>query len=85
MDKKKLQIFFNKYYLILNKFKMMGNLCKKFDKIINGKNIVYNKNCIIENNIEKENNKKLISILEKIKDYQMKKNVITNINNNNKK
>ena len=85
MDKKKLQIFFNKYYLILNKFKMMGNLCKKFDKIINGKNIVYNKSCIIENNIEKENNKKLISILEKIKDYQMKKNVITNINNNNKK
>ena len=85
MDKKKLQIFFNKYYLILNKFKMMGNLCKKFDKIINGKNIVYNKNCIFENNIEKENNKKLISILEKIKDYQMKKNVITNINNNNKK
>ena len=84
MDKKKLQIFFNKYYLILNKFKMMGNLCKKFDKIINGKNIVYNKSCIIENNIEKENNKKLISILEKIKDYQMKKNVITNINNNNK-
>lgn len=84
MDKKKLQIFFNKYYLILNKFKMMGNLCKKLDKIINGKNIVYNKNCIIENNIEKENNKKLISILEKIKDYQMKKNVITNINNNKK-
>ena len=72
MDKKKLRIFFNKYYLILNKFKIMGNLFKKFDKIINEKNL--------KNNIS---NNKLNAILEKIKDYQMKKNAINNINNNN--
>ena len=74
MDKKKLRIFFNKYYLILNKFKIMGNLFKKFDKIINEKNFKNNENI---------NNDKLNNILEKIKDYQMKKNTINSINNNN--
>ena len=72
MDKKKLRIFFNKYYLILNKFKIMRNLFKKFDKIINEKNIKNNDNSI--------NNNKINDILEKIKDYQMKKNAINNIN-----
>ena len=72
MDKKKLRIFFNKYYLILNKFKIMGNLFRKFDKIINEKNLKNNNNSI--------NNNKINDILEKIKDYQMKKNAINNIN-----
>ena len=73
MDKKKLQIFFNKYYIILNKFKMLGNLCKKFDKIINRKNIIDN------------DNNKLDNIKKKIQDYQIKKNIINNINNSIKK
>ena len=84
MDKKKLQIFFNKYYLILNKFKMIGNLCKKLDKIINGKNLIFNNKDINRVN-DIDSNKQLISVLEKIKDYQMKKNIINNINNNCKK
>ena len=73
VDKKKLQIFFNKYYLILNKFKLLGNMCKKFDKILNEKNIKNN------NNIGYN---KLNNLIEKIKDYQMKKANINNINNN---
>jgi hypothetical protein len=52
----------------------MGNLFKKFDKIINEKNLKNNENI---------NNDKLNNILEKIKDYQMKKNTINSINNNN--
>ena len=71
MDKKKLQIFFQKYFFILNKLKILGKVCKRFDKIMN------------ENNIKKlENN----DIIEKIKDFQIKKIIINNINNNaNKK
>ena len=76
MDKKKLKIFFNKYYLVLNKFKLSGNLCKKFDKIISDKNIK-NFNHLGEN--------KLNSLMEKIKDYQMKKIIVNNINNSSKK
>ena len=67
MDKKKLQIFFEKYFFILNKLKILGKVCKKFDKILNEKNIK-----IIGE----------IDILEKIKDFQTKKNIINNINNN---
>lgn len=71
MDKKKLQIFFQKYFFILNKLKILGKACKKFDKIINEKNVKK-----IENN----------DIIEKIKDFQTKKNIINNINNDaNKK
>ena len=83
IDKKKLQIFFNKYNLILNKFKMIGNVCKKFGEIINGKNFIYNDKDKFNSDIE--NNKKLIDILEKIKDYQMKRNIINSININSKK
>ena len=71
MDIKKLKIFFNKYYLIMNKFKFLGNFCKKFDKIMNEKKIKNNEN----------NNNKLNNALEKIKDFQMKKIIINNINN----
>ena len=74
MEKKKLQIFFEKYYFILNKLKIMGKICKKFDKIMNEKD---------------EKNKKLLEnneIKEKIKDFQEKKNNINIINNSaNKK
>ena len=73
MDIKKLKIFFNKYYLIMNKFKFLGNFCKKFDKIMNEKKIKNN---------DKINNK-LNNALEKIKDFQMKKIIINNINNIN--
>ena len=76
MDKKKLKIFFNKYYLVLNKFKLLGIICKKFDKIISDKNIK-NFNHLGEN--------KLNSLMEKIKDYQMKKIIVNNINNSSKK
>ena len=65
MDKKKLQIFLQKYFFILDKIKMFGKVCKKFDKIINEKNV---KN--IDNN----------DIMEKIKDFKSKKNIINNIN-----
>ena len=44
---------------------MFGKVCKKFDKIINEKNV---KN--IDNN----------DIMEKIKDLNIKKNIINNIN-----
>ena len=37
MEQKKLQIFFQKYYFILNKLKILGKICKKFDKIMNKK------------------------------------------------
>ena len=71
IDKKKLQIFFNKYFMIMNKFKILGSLCKKFDRIVNEKNIEH----------YQLNN----DILEKIKDYQIKKIFINNINNYYKK
>jgi hypothetical protein len=74
IDKKKLLIFINKYYMILNRCKFLGNMCKKFDKIINEKNLKNN-----------ENNGKIAGIIEKIKDYQIKRNIINNINNNTKK
>ena len=67
MDKQKLQIFLEKYSFILNKLKILGKVCKKFDKILNEKNI---------KNIDE------IDILEKIKDFQAKKNIINNININ---
>ena len=71
VDKKKLKIFIEKYYFILNKLKIMGKIGKKFDKIINEKN-----NKIMDNE----------EIKEKIKEFQEKKNIITNINNiSNKK
>ena len=70
MDKKKLQIFIEKYFFILNKIKILGKVCKKFDKILNEKNIK-----IIGE----------IDILEKIKDFQAKKNIINNININTTK
>ena len=76
MDKKKLKLFFNKYYLILNKFKFLGNLCKKFDKIMN--------ETIIKNNENDKNKNKFNNVLEKIKDYQIKKNIINDINTNYK-
>ena len=65
MDKKKLQIFLQKYFFILDIINMFGKVCKKFDKIINEKNV---KN--IDNN----------DIMEKIKDFKSKKNIINNIN-----
>ena len=71
MDIKKLKIFYNKYYLIINKFKFLKNLYKNFDKIMNESNIKNN-----------ENDNKVNKALEKIKDYQMKKVIINNINNN---
>ena len=67
MDKKKLEIFFQKYFFILNKLKILGKVCKRFDKVMNEK---YLKK--IENN----------DIIEKIKDFQSKKNIINNININ---
>jgi hypothetical protein len=70
MDKKKIQIFFEKYFFILNKIKIMGKICKKFDKIINTKNM---------KNIDDKD------IIEKIKDFQEKKIIINNINNNTNK
>ena len=54
-----------KYFFILDKIKMFGKVCKKFDKIINEKNV---KN--IDDN----------DIMEKIKDFKSKKNIINNIN-----
>ena len=71
MDIKKLQIFFQKYFFILNKLKILGKICKKFDKTLNENN---------EKNIKilKDN-----EIKEKIKDFQAKKNIINNININN--
>ena len=71
MDRKKLQIFFNKYYMIINKFKLLGNMWKKFDRIINGKKLKND-----------ENNSKIKEITEKIKDFQLKKNIINKLNNN---
>ena len=72
MEQKKLQIFFQKYYFILNKLKILGKVSKKFDKIMNEKN---EKNVkIIDNNNE---------IKEKIKDFQEKKMIINSININN--
>ena len=70
MDKKKIQIFFEKYFFILNKIKIMGKICKKFDKIINTKNM---------KNIDDKD------IIEKIKDFQEKKIIINNINKNKNK
>ena len=66
IDKKKLQIFFEKYFFILNKLKIFGKICKKFDKIMNVNNAK-----ILDNN----------EIKEKIKDFQAKKNIINSINN----
>ena len=66
IDKKRLQIFFQKYYLIMSNIKILGNMCKKFDKLINSKNI---------------NSNEFIDVYTKIKDYQTKKNIINNINN----
>jgi len=92
MDIKKLKIFFNKYYMIMNKFKFLGNLCKKFDKIMDEKNLKNNENNQNNQNNEindkiNENNgnKKFNNVIEKIKDYQNKKIVINNINNSYKK
>ena len=75
MDKKKLQIFLQKYYIILNKFKMLGAISRKFDKIINEKNI---------KNDNQNNNTQVLDILEKIKDFQNKKNIINSLINNYK-
>ena len=69
MEKKKLQIFFEKYFFITNKLKILGKICKKFDRIMNEKDEKNKK--ILENN----------DIKEKIKDFQAKKNIINNINN----
>ena len=66
IDKKRLQIFFQKYYDIINSIKILGNMCKKFDKIFNAKNI---------------NSNEFKDVLEKIKDYQTKKNIINIIDN----
>ena len=71
MDKKKMEIFSQKYDIIVNKFKMLGTICKKFDRIINDK--------IINNNINKFNDLK-----EKIKDFQSKKSIVNMMNNNMK-
>ena len=70
MNKKKLQIFFEKYDMILNRCKILGKICKKFDKILNEKNIKDLKD--INNNN---------AIIEKIKDFQNKKNAINYLNN----
>ena len=70
MNKKKLQIFFEKYDMILNRCKILGKICKKFDKILNEKNIKDLKD--INNNN---------AIIEKIKDFQSKKNAINYLNN----
>jgi hypothetical protein len=66
IDKKRIQIFFQKYYTIINSIKILGNMCKKFDKIFNAKNI---------------NSKEFKDVFEKIKDYQTKKNIINIIDN----
>ena len=71
MEQKKLQIFFQKYYFILNKLKILGKICKKFDKIMNEKN---------EKNVKIKDYNEIIS---KIKDFQEKKMIINNININN--
>ena len=71
MDKKKMEIFSQKYDIIVNKFKMLGTICKKLDRIINDK--------IINNNINKFNDLK-----EKIKDFQSKKSIVNMMNNNMK-
>ena len=69
MDKKKMEIFSQKYDIIINKFKMLGTICKKFDRIINDKSV--------NNNINKFNDLK-----EKIKDFQNKKSIVIMMNNN---
>ena len=66
IDKKRLEIFFQKYYDIINNIKILGNMCKKFDKIFNVKNI---------------NSNEFKDVLEKIKDYQTRKNIINIIDN----
>ena len=71
MEQKKLQIFFQKYYFILNKLKILGKICKKFDKIMNEKN---------EKNVKIKDYNEIIA---KIKDFQEKKMIINNININN--
>ena len=68
MDKKKMEIFSQKYDIIINKFKMLGTICKKFDRIINDK--------IINNNINKFHDLK-----EKIKDFQKKESIVNMMNN----
>jgi hypothetical protein len=68
MDKKKMEIFSQKYDIIINKFKMLGTICKKFDRIINDK--------IINNNINKFHDLK-----EKIKDFQKKECIVNMMNN----
>ena len=72
MEQKKLQIFFQKYYFILNKLKILGKISKKFDKIMNEKN-EKNVKIMVNNN----------EIKEKIKDFQEKKMIINSININN--
>ena len=71
MDKKKMEIFSQKYDIIINKFKMLGSICKKFDRIINDK--------IINSHINKFGDLK-----EKIKDFQNKKTIVNMMNNNMK-
>jgi len=66
IDKKRLQIFFQKYYTIINNINILGNMCKKFDKIFNVKN---------------DNSNEFKDVLEKIKDYQTKKIIINIIDN----
>ena len=68
MDKKKMERFIQKYDIIINKFKMLGTICKKFDRIINDK--------IINNNI-----KKFHDLNEKIKDFQKKESIVNMMNN----
>jgi hypothetical protein len=66
IDKKRIQIFFQKYYIIINNIKILGNMCKKFDKIFNVKNF---------------NSNEFKEVFEKINDYQTKKNIINIIDN----
>ena len=66
IDKKRIQIFYQKYYIIINNTKILGNMCKKFDKIFNIKNI---------------NNNEFKDIFEKINDFRAKSNIINNIDN----
>ena len=66
IDKKRIEIFFQKYYTIINSIKILGNMCKKFDKIFNAKNI---------------NSNEFKDVFEKINDYQTKKNIINIIDN----
>ena len=70
MEQKKLQIFFQKYYFILNKLKILGKICKIFHKIMNEKN---------EKNVKIKDYNEIIA---KIKDFQEKKMIINNININ---